>query len=61
MMATKPQPETINRLFNAVYPSFAMLAGMELDLFTPLDAGPLRLEQTRCRTWCAGRQTKAAA
>jgi len=40
-----PQPETITRLFDAVYPSFAMLAGMELDLFTPLEDGPLTVEQ----------------
>lgn len=45
MAETSPQPETINRLFNAVYPSFAMLAGMELDLFTPLEAGSLSVEQ----------------
>ena len=40
-----PQPETITRLFDAVYPSFAMLAGMELDLFTLLEGGPLSVEQ----------------
>ncbi len=39
------QPETITRLFDAVYPSFAMLAGMELELFTPLEGGPLSAEQ----------------
>ncbi len=39
------QPETISRLFDAVYPSFAMLAGMELELFTPLEGGPLSAEQ----------------
>jgi hypothetical protein len=31
-----PQPTTIQKLATAVYPSFAMLAGMQLDLFTPL-------------------------
>ena len=31
---------TIERLNNAVYPSLAMLAGMQLDLFTPLAEGP---------------------
>jgi len=40
-----PKPEAITRLFDAVYPSFAMLAGMELDLFTPLRDGPLSVEQ----------------
>jgi len=40
-----PQSETITRLLDAVYPSFAMLAGIELDLFTPLSDGPLTGEQ----------------
>jgi methyltransferase family protein len=35
------RPETIERLAMAVYPSFAMLAGMELDVFTTLKDGPL--------------------
>ena len=34
-------PEIINQLSDAVYSSFAMLAGMQLDLFTPLEEGPL--------------------
>ena len=33
--------DTIERLSQAVYPSYAMLAGMQLDLFTPLKDGPL--------------------
>jgi ubiquinone/menaquinone biosynthesis C-methylase UbiE len=40
-----PQPEIITRLFDAVYPSFSMLAGMELDLFTQLAEKPLSAEQ----------------
>jgi 2-hydroxy-4-(methylsulfanyl)butanoate S-methyltransferase len=45
-MTTPPaRPETIERLSTIVYPSFAMLAGMELDLFTPLKDGPLTVEQ----------------
>ena len=32
-------PKTIEILADAVYPSFAMLAGMELDVFTPLKEG----------------------
>jgi hypothetical protein len=39
------RPETIERLASAVYPSFAMLAGMELDLFTTLKDGPIRAAQ----------------
>jgi hypothetical protein len=39
------RPETVERLAMAVYPSFAMLAGMELDVFTTLKEGPLTAEQ----------------
>jgi ubiquinone/menaquinone biosynthesis C-methylase UbiE len=38
-------PKTVESLADAVYPSFAMLAGMELDLFTPLKDGPLTAEE----------------
>jgi 2-hydroxy-4-(methylsulfanyl)butanoate S-methyltransferase len=41
----KMLPKLIETLADAVYPSFAMLAGMELDLFTPLGNGPLTAEQ----------------
>ena len=45
-MNTQPlRPETIERLDAAVYPSFAMLAGMQLDLFTPLKDGPMNVEE----------------
>src|SRR5262249_52893583 len=44
-----PQPsilaKTVESLADAVYPSFAMLAGMELDLFTPLKDGSLTAEE----------------
>ena len=43
-MTSPPEPKTIQKLMN-VYPSFALLAGMQLDLFTPLKAGPMRPEQ----------------
>jgi len=36
------RPVTIEKLGMAVFPSLAMLAGMELDVFTPLGNGPLR-------------------
>jgi ubiquinone/menaquinone biosynthesis C-methylase UbiE len=36
-----PPPEIITRLSDSVYSSFAMLAGTQLDLFTPLEDGPL--------------------
>ncbi|MHC1730135.1 MAG: methyltransferase [Syntrophobacteraceae bacterium] len=37
-------PATIMHHVYAVYPSFAMLAGMQLDLFTPLADGPMSAE-----------------
>ncbi len=40
-----PQPTTIQKLSTAVYPSFAMLAGMQLDLFTSLKDGAMTAEQ----------------
>ena len=43
-MRSPPEPKTIQKLVD-VYPSFALLAGMQLDLFTPLKAGPMRPEQ----------------
>jgi 2-polyprenyl-3-methyl-5-hydroxy-6-metoxy-1,4-benzoquinol methylase len=47
VMTTSPvdRAETIERLAAAVYPSFAMLAGMQLDVFTPLADGALKAEQ----------------
>ena len=43
MTTQPPRPETIERLEAAVYPSFAILAGMQLDLFTPLKDGPMNV------------------
>lgn len=45
MSSPAPRTETIDKLTNAAYPSFAMLAGMELDLFTPLKDGSMNAEQ----------------
>ncbi|MCH8297933.1 MAG: methyltransferase [Chloroflexi bacterium] len=40
--AIRPEtPETINSLADAVFPAMAMLAGMKLDVFSPLINGPL--------------------
>lgn len=39
------QPNVIERLGSAVYPSFAMIAGMQLDVFTNLKDGPKTAEQ----------------
>ena len=38
-------PEIITRLYRSVYSSFAMLAGIQLDLFTPLEDDPLSAEE----------------
>ena len=38
------RPATIMRNAYAVYPSFAMLAGMQLDVFTPLEGSPMNAE-----------------
>src|SRR6266508_2541070 len=38
------RPDTIEKLNSAVYPSFAMVAGMQLDVFTPLKDGPMSVE-----------------
>jgi hypothetical protein len=40
-----PRPVTIDNLGSAVYPALAMLAGTQLDLFTPLKDGPKSGEQ----------------
>ena len=45
MTHSQPRAETIERLSDAVYPAFAMLAGMQLDVFTPLENGPLSAAQ----------------
>ena len=44
MTSTPLRPETIEKLNSAVYPSFAMVAGMQLDVFTPLQDGPMSVE-----------------
>ena len=40
-----PRPETINKIRFGADAAFAMLAGMQLDVFTPLKDGPLSAEQ----------------
>ena len=44
-MTAELRPDTFNRHVANVYPALAMLAGMQLDLFTPLADGPLTVEQ----------------
>jgi SAM-dependent methyltransferase len=45
MTESTPSPTTLEELEWAVWPSFALLAGIRLDLFTPLKDGPLSVEQ----------------
>ena len=58
-MKSPPEPKTIQKLMD-VYPSFALLAGMQLDLFTPLKAGPMRPEQIASAIGVECSQTQAA-
>ena len=46
MEDSTPRPETINKLRLAANGAFAMLAGMQLDVFTPMKDGPLTAEQS---------------
>jgi hypothetical protein len=45
MADATPEPETIEKLGNAAFFSIAMVAGMQLELFTPLGSGPMTAEQ----------------
>ena len=45
MTDSTPSPEIIDNLTNGVYSGLAMLAGMQLDVFTPLSNGPMNPEQ----------------
>ena len=40
-----PNENPIEKIATSVYPAFALLAGMKLDLFTPLKKGPMEAEQ----------------
>ena len=45
MADSTPSPENIDKLEFAVWPSYAMLAAIQLDLFTTLKDGPMSVEQ----------------
>jgi predicted transcriptional regulator len=45
MESPLPRPDTVNNLRFAADAAFAMLAGMQLDVFTPLKAGPMTAEE----------------
>ena len=42
---SRHEENLVDRLSNAVYAPFALLAGMQLDLFTPLKDGPMSAQQ----------------
>jgi hypothetical protein len=44
MEGLSPRPDTINRLRFAADAAFAMLAAMQLDVFTPLKSGSMTAE-----------------
>ena len=41
----KPEENPIEKIVTSVYPPFALLAGMQLELFTTLKEGPMNAEQ----------------
>ena len=45
MTTPSVRPDTIERLGTAVFPSFAMAAGADLGVFTPLGDGPKDAEE----------------
>ena len=53
---TAIRPETIDSLADAVFPAMAMLAGMKLDVFTPLKDGPLSTEDVATQIGVPSRQ-----
>ena len=44
MSDSSPSPDTIESYDNAILPALALLAGRQLDLFTPLKDGPMNAE-----------------
>jgi len=45
MTDSTPSTVNIDRLEYAVWPSYSLLAGIQLDLFTALKDGPMSVEQ----------------
>ncbi len=45
MSETNASPQKITELLNGVYPAFALLAGLQLDVFTPLSQRPFTPHQ----------------
>jgi len=45
MENSESRPDTVNKLRFAADAAFAMLAGMQLDVFTPLRSGPMTADE----------------
>jgi hypothetical protein len=46
METPSPRPDTINKLRFGADAAFAMLAGMQLDVFTSMKDGPLTVQRS---------------
>ncbi len=55
----RPKENPIEKIATSVYPPFAMLAGMQLDLFTPLKEGPMNAEQIATKIGVSSTKLKA--
>jgi ubiquinone/menaquinone biosynthesis C-methylase UbiE len=55
----RPEENPIEKIATSVYPPFAMLAGMQLDLFTPLKEGPMNAEQIAAKMGVDSTKLKA--
>jgi hypothetical protein len=52
------RPTTFNRHLGNVYPALAMLAGMQLEVFTPLAEGPMSVDELAARLAVQPRKLK---
>lgn len=50
--AAPPRPTTIQRISNGVFPAFAFLSALQLELFTVLKDGPMSAEEVAAATGC---------
>ena len=54
----RPEENPIEKMATSVYPSFALLAGMQLDLFTPIKDEPMSAEQMAAKIGVASAKLK---
>ena len=55
----RPDENPIEKIATSVYPPFALLAGMQLDLFTALKEGPMNAEQIAAKIGVGSTKLKA--